>query len=98
MSNQKETLPKDFDLNHQWSLFLERCGISAISMPEDQRREMKRAFFGACGQILILFKDELNDYADKKGEIAAANVMQNMLDQVSAFWQNESDKQSGKSN
>lgn len=97
MSKIKD-LPKDFDLNHQWGLFLERCGISAITMPEDQHREMKRAFFGACGQLLIVFKDELNDYADKKGEIAAAHVMQNMLDQVGDFWQKETDKQSGKAN
>lgn len=91
-------LPKDFDLSHQWGLFLERCGISAILMPADQEREMKRAFFGACGQLLILFKDELGDYIDDKGEEAGAKVMQNMLDQVSDFWQKETDKQSGKAN
>lgn len=98
MSKEINSMPKEFDLNNQWSLFLGRCGMSAITMPEDQKREMKRAFFGACGQILIVFRDELNDYADKKGEVAAANVMQNMLDQVSTFWQKEMDKQSGKAN
>jgi hypothetical protein len=91
-------LPKDFDLSHQWGLFLERCGISAILMPADQEREMKRAFFGACGQLLLVFRDDLNDYADKEGEIAAVMVMQNMLDQVGDFWQKETDKQSGKAN
>jgi hypothetical protein len=34
MSKETKGIPKDFDLNHQWSLFLERCGISAITMPE----------------------------------------------------------------
>lgn len=91
-------LPKVFDLNHQWSLFMERCGVSAMTMPEDQHREMKRAFFGACGQLLIVFRDELNDYAEEKGEIAAAYVMQDMLNQVGGFWQKETDKQSGKGN
>lgn len=70
--NKIKDLPKDFDLNHQWGLFLERCGISAITMPEDQHREMKRAFFGACGQLLILLRDEVGDYGDKHGDAAAA--------------------------
>jgi hypothetical protein len=98
MSKEIKNLPKDFNLNHQWGLFLERCGISAILMPADQEREMKRAFFGACGQLLLVFRDELNDYADKKGEIEAAMVMQNMLDQVSDYWQKETDKHTGKAN
>lgn len=67
-------------------------------MPEDQHREMKRAFMGACGQMLILLKDELGDWSDKHGDEAAANVLQNMLDQIFKFWQGEMDKQSGKSN
>lgn len=96
--NKIKDLPKDFDLNHQWGLFLERCGISAITMPEDQHREMKRAFFGACGQLLILLRDEVGDYGDKHGDAAAAYVMKDMVDQVSAFWQKEVDKQSGKAN
>jgi len=96
MSDNK--IPKDFDLNHQWGLFCERCQVPENKMPEDQRREMKRAFFGACGQILILMKDELGDYGDKHGDDAAAGVLQNMLYQVGNFWQKEMDKQSGKAN
>lgn len=91
-------IPKDLDLNHQWGLFVERCGLQENKMPEDQRREMKRAFFGACGQMLILMKDELGDYSDKYGDAAAAGVLQNMLDQVSNFWKVEMDKHSGKAN
>lgn len=93
-----EKLPIDFDLNHQWGLFCQRCGIPDDKMPPDQRREMRRAFFGACGQMLILMKDELGDYGDKHGDEAAAGVLQNLLNQVSDFWQGEMDKQSGKAN
>ena len=91
-------IPKDFDLKHQWSLFLERCGISAMTMPEDQHREMKRAFMGACGQMLILLKDDLGDYGDKYGDEKAALVLQAMLNQVGDFWQKETEKQSGRAN
>lgn len=93
-----KNIPKDFDLNHQWSLFCERCQIPENKMPEDQRREMKRAFFGACGQMLILQKDELADYADKNGDEAAAGILQDMLRQVGDFWEKEMDKYSGKAN
>lgn len=98
MSKEINNLPIDFNLNHQWGLFCERCQIPENKMPEDQRREMKRAFFGACGQMLILMKDELGDYGEKHGDYAAAEVLQNMLDQVGEFWQKEMDKHSGKAN
>jgi len=93
-----KNIPEDFKLSHQWKLFCERCDIPEDKMPEDQKREMKRAFFGACGQMLILMRDELGDYGDKYGDEAAAKVLQNMLDEVGEFWQKEMDKHSGKAN
>lgn len=92
------TLPKDFNISHQWELFLQRCQVNEKTMPEDQRREMKRAFFGACGQMLILLRDELGDYSDKYGDESTVHVLSNMLDQVSVFWETEMQKQSGKAN
>jgi hypothetical protein len=89
-------IPVDFDLQHQWGLFCDRCGVPEHKMPADQRREMKRAFFGACGQLLILLRDELGDYEVKHGEEAAAKILQRMLEQVGAFWQGEMDKQGRK--
>lgn len=93
---QNVEIPKDFDLTHQWRLFCERCAIPENKMPEDQRREMKRAFFGACGQMLILLRDELGDYGDKHGEEAASEILQKMLYQVGSFWEGEMQKHSGK--
>lgn len=87
-------MPKDFDLTFQWHLFCERCGVPENKMPPDQRREMKRAFMGACGQLLILQRDELAEYADKLGDEAAAKILQNMLKQVDDYWQKEIDEHS----
>lgn len=78
-----------FDLTHQWHQFCERSGVPENVMPLDQRREMKRAFFGACGQLLIVFKDELVEYSEKNGDDAAAAIMQDMLNQVAIFWEKE---------
>jgi hypothetical protein len=91
-------IQQDFSLDHQWKLFLERCGVPENKMPEDQRREMKRVFFGACGQLLILLRDELGEYEEKRGEEAAAKILQNMLDQIEDFWQKEVEKHTGKAN
>lgn len=93
-----EEIPKDFDLTYQWGLFCERSGLPENKMPPDQKREMKRAFIGACGQMLILLRDELGDYGDKYGEEAASEILQKMLDQVASFWEREMQKQQGKAN
>lgn len=64
----------------QWKLT--RCGLSEEKMPPDQQREMKRAFFGAWGQLLIYFSDDL----PVENEEAAAKHMCDMLDEVEQFW------------
>jgi hypothetical protein len=86
-------LPKVFDLTYQWDLFCERAGLPENKMPVDQRREMKRAFFGACGQLLLLLRNELGDYGNENGEEAIEHVLQDMLKQVSDFWEKEMAKQ-----
>jgi hypothetical protein len=98
MSKEIKNLPKDFDLNHQWGLFCERCQIPENKMPEDQRREMKRAFMGACAQMLLLYKDDLGKYAEDNGPRAAIFVLQNLLDQCEVYWKNEMEKQIDKNN
>lgn len=85
---QKGKIPS-FDLTHQWHQFCERSGLPENKMPPDQRREMKRAFFGACGQLLIVFKDELGEYIEKNGEEAGIKIMMDMLNQVQVFWEGE---------
>lgn len=79
-------IKKDFDLHHQFTLYLRRCGVNDIAkMPADQLRETRRAFMGACGQMLILFRDDVTEYDDDK----AVEIMQDLLDQVGRFWESE---------
>lgn len=69
----------------QWNDFLERCQIDQAKMPANQHREMKRAFFGAAGQLLIYMRDDLGAESEEK----AAAIFQEMLDEVGVFWQIE---------
>jgi hypothetical protein len=68
-----------------WEQYLERCQIDQFKMPADQHREMKRAFFGAAGQVLIYMRDDVGAENEEK----AAEVFQAMLDEVQVFWQIE---------
>lgn len=74
-----------FNLNVQWTLFLERSGLEEESMPADQIREMKRAFYGAVGQLLILMRDDISRLPEAEGVL----TLENLLFQVKEFWRNQ---------
>lgn len=80
-----------FDLNYQWNLYLEKIGLKEESMFPIQLTETKRAFFAACGQMLLLLRDDIPQYkADK-----AIEILENMTMQVKSFWEVEVKKQYG---
>ncbi len=72
----------EFNLEHQFSLYLQRVGLSDTLMSVAQMRETKRAFMGACGQMLVMLRDELSKLSDEQG----VDTLQNMLEQVGNFW------------
>lgn len=74
------------DLESQYQTYLKRVGISEERMHPRQRIETKRAFYGACGQMLILFRDGIGAIED---EDKAILQMQDLLNQVSIFWREE---------
>lgn len=92
------SLPEQFNLEYQWKFFCERIGLPEERMHPDQRRETKRAFMGACSQMLLLYKDDLGKYAEDNGTHAAVFVLQNLLDQCEVYWKNEMEKQIDKNN
>lgn len=75
-----------FDLDHQYSLYLKRSGLKEAEMHEVQRIETKRAFFGACGQMLLLLRDDLGGMED---EDRAILTMADMVHQCERFWKDQ---------
>lgn len=71
-----------FNLEHQYQLFLHRMKLSENNMHPQQKIQLKQTFFGAVGQTLILFKDELSNLEEDK----AVWVMEDLLKQVSNFF------------
>lgn len=81
-------MEKQFDLEHQYQLYLQRVGLSESRMGDIQRQEMKRTFIGACGQMLVLLRDELS----KLDEDKAIEKMQAMFNQVGNYFMKETNK------
>lgn len=73
----------DFTLQNQWELYLKRVKLSEDTMPAQQTRELKRAFFGACGQMLILLRD---DVAAIENEDECIVIFEQMTKECSDFW------------
>lgn len=74
---------KIIDLNKQFELYLQRAGISHLPKNSVQYSELRRAFMGAAGQLLIIFREEIGAIED---EDEAVDTMHDMLVQVNDFW------------
>ena len=79
---------KTFDLEHQYQLYLKRVGLKEENMHPVQKTETIRAFMGACGQMLILLRDDLGVLEESK----AIEIMQDMINQVQVYFMKETNK------
>ena len=73
-----------FNLRHQYLLYLERVGLKESDMGEVQRIETERAFMGACGQILIVLRDDLSSLPEEK----AIEKCESTVEQVLSYFEN----------
>lgn len=78
-----------FSIEYQYQEYLKRVKVKESDMQPDQKREMKRAFFGAVGQTLVLLRDEgaklkVDQYIKK---------LDGMMNEIGQFWQNETNQQ-----
>lgn len=80
---------KQFNLEYQYSLFLERMQLSEAKMHPIQKTQLKETFFGAWGQLLFLLRDEISQLENE----AAVDQVQGMLNQVGNFFLSIQNKQ-----
>ena len=69
----------------QWQLYLHRAGLHKSQMGEFQYQETRRAFFAACGQMLLVFRDEITEFPDDE----AVLIMDELINEVNVFWLRE---------
>ena len=86
-----KTRNKQFDLNHQYQLYLQRVNITEAQMHPTQRIETKRAFFGALGQLLVLMRDDIGVLEEDEG----VRVLDDMVAQVKVFWNSQTNRGAG---
>lgn len=79
-----------FNLEHQYQLFLERMALSEDNMHPQQKVQLKQTFYGACGQMLVLFRDDIGSIKDEQ---EAVNTLKDMFNQVGQFFINETNQQ-----
>lgn len=76
MGNQK------FDIEHQYQLFLKRMALKEEDMHPEQKKQLRQTFYGACGQMLILLRDDIGALTENE----AIEVMQKMINQIGNYF------------
>lgn len=75
-----------FNVEYQYQLYLERVSLKESEMNPIQRVETKRAFMGACGQMLLVLRDDVSELPTEE---IAADTLESMLDQVAKYFMKE---------
>lgn len=71
-----------FNLEYQYQLYLERVGQVESEMHPEQKRQVKMAFFGAMGQLLVLLEHEVSDLEEDE----AVEKLESMKTQVANYY------------
>ena len=78
-----------FNLEHQYQLYLKRIALSEDQMHSEQKKQLRQAFMGACGQLLILLRDDLTDIEEEE----AIKALDSMRDQVINYFLEETNRE-----
>lgn len=74
-----------FNLEEQYQFYLEKVELQEATMHPDQRVQLRQAFMGASGIILLLIRDEFASLSDDDGD----RMFTSMVDQVGNYWEKE---------
>jgi hypothetical protein len=89
-----EEMPDKFDLDYQFFLYLKKYGVHWEDLPPIQLREMKRSFYAAMGQMLMIY---MQDIPQMSVEESTKKILW-MRQQVIDFWQGETEKYQAQQN
>jgi hypothetical protein len=88
MNQFDETAEDPFNLDYQFFMYLKRYGVHWEDLPPIQFREMKRAFYGAMGQMLMLYMNDIPQMPEKESTPKILWMRQQIFD----FWKEELEK------
>lgn len=74
-----------FNLEDQYQFYLKKMQLDEATMHSEQRVQLRQAFMGASGIILLLILDEFAALSDDDGD----RMFTSMVDQVGEYWNKE---------
>lgn len=80
---------KKISIAEQYQLYLKRVGLKESMLSNVQNMEMKRAFYGSWGQLLILLREDIADLKVSEG----IEALEDMKNQVASFWMQQIENQ-----
>jgi len=83
MNRKNENISQNFRLKDHFDHYLKAMGFEKSKLHHTQLEEMERVFMGACGQMLLMFRDGI---AAIENEQVAVLQMENLLTQVKKYW------------
>ncbi len=71
-----------FNIEYQYQMYLRLVSLTEAGMHPEQRKQLREAFFGAAGQLLILFRDKLSLLDEDDG----VEKLEAMIIEVEKYW------------
>jgi hypothetical protein len=71
-----------------YTAYLKSVGLKQSKMSLGQNRELRRAFFGACGMMMVKLRDDIGTLPEDQ----AVKVLEDMFHQVNEFFLKENNK------
>lgn len=79
-------MPETLNIELYYPLFLEKINLKESDMSPIQRSEMKKAFMGGVGTMLLIIRDEIPNAETEEDSI---DMLQSLFDQVEKFWMSQ---------
>lgn len=77
-------MEENLNLEQQYLFYLNKVNLKIDQMHPQQKIQIKQAFYGACGQMLILLRDTVGGLSEEE----AMKAFDNLLNQVANYWIN----------
>lgn len=74
------------NIEDQFNLYMKMVGLEKLSKATPQYIELKRAYYGACGQMLVLFRDVIPEIEPEESAVMA---MEGLMNQVETYWKGQ---------
>ena len=84
-NNKKFVVPADFNLENHFNHYLKLVKIDPRKVMPFQLREMRRAFYGGIGILLVMQNQQMKTFSEDE----CVKILNHLFDQVEIYWKQE---------